>query len=304
MLIRRLLLHLAERPSIHNFMLHSSAVRALAGRFVAGETIEHALRAAAGVNQGGLTATLDYLGENVRGEAEAAAARDVYLRLLDQIHAHRLEANVSVKLTQIGLDLSWSLCRQHLEAVAERAAAYSSFVRVDMEGSPYTERTLEMVRALRRRFHNVGAVLQAYLYRSEQDVEQLLAEGIRIRLCKGAYDEPAEIAYPRKSDVDAGYLRLMRRLLPSGLYHAIATHDQRIIEATIRFARQQRVSAEAFEFQMLYGIRRDLQARLRRDGYRVRVYIPFGGQWFPYLTRRLAERPANLLFFLRHLLRG
>lgn len=276
----------------------------MALRFVAGETVEDVLRAAQAVQQAGFSASLDYLGEHVTNDAEAGAARQVYLRLLEEIQARRLNANVSVKLTQLGLDLSAERCREHLTVVVERAAAYGNFVRVDMEGAAYTERTLETVRAVHRNLENVGAVMQSYLYRSERDTEQLLAEGVRIRLVKGAYDEPPEVAYPRKSDVDANYLGLMRRLLSSGLYHAIATHDPRILRATVEYARAQQIPPERFEFQMLYGIRRDLQARLLRDGFRVRIYIPFGGQWYPYLTRRLAERPANLLFFLRNLFRG
>lgn len=304
MLTRSLLLHLAERPIIRKFIVGSRAGRAMALRFVAGETVEDVLRAAQAVQQAGFSASLDYLGEHVTNDAEAGAARQVYLRLLEEIQARRLNANVSVKLTQLGLDLSAERCREHLAAVVERAASYGNFVRVDMEGSAYTERTLETVRAVHQNLENVGAVIQSYLYRSERDTEQLLAEGVRIRLVKGAYDEPPEVAYPRKSDVDANYLGLMRRLLSSGLHHAIATHDPRILRATVEYARAQQIPPERFEFQMLYGIRRDLQARLLRDGYQVRIYIPFGGQWYPYLTRRLAERPANLLFFLRNLFRG
>lgn len=304
MLTRSLLLHLAEHPIIRKFILGSRAGRAMALRFVAGETVEDALRAAQAVQQAGFSASLDYLGEHVTNDTEAGAARQVYLRLLEEIQARRLNANVSVKLTQLGLDLSAERCREHLATVVERAASYGNFVRVDMEGAAYTERTLETVRAVHRNLENVGAVIQSYLYRSERHTEQLLAEGVRIRLVKGAYDEPPEVAYPRKSDVDANYLGLMRRLLSSGLYHAIATHDPRILRATVEYARAQQIPPERFEFQMLYGIRRVLQARLLRHGYRMRIYIPFGGQWYPYLTRRLAERPANLLFFLRNLFRG
>ncbi len=304
MLTRSLLLHLADRPSIQKFMLQSRAVRALARRFVAGETIEDALHAARAVQGAGFSVSLDYLGEHVTTEADATAACNVYLRLLDEIQARGMNADVSVKLTQLGLDLSPERCPEQVAAVVERAAAYGNFVRVDMESSPYTERTLEVVGALRRRFRNVGAVVQAYLYRSERDVEQLLAQSTCIRLCKGAYNEPPEVAYPRKSDVDANFVRLSQRLLSSSFYHAIATHDPGMIGATLEYSRAQGIAPEAFEFQMLYGIRRDLQRRLRRDGYRMRVYIPFGRQWFPYLTRRLAERPANLVFFLRNLFRG
>ncbi len=303
-MLRRVLLHAADRPFIRNFMLHSRAARALALRFVAGETIEDALNAAQAMAAAGFSASLDHLGENVTQLSEAAAARDVYVQLLDQIHARRLNAYVSVKLTQLGLDLSEERCYENVAAVAEHAGTCRNFVRMDMESSAYTDRTLDMVRCLRPRFDNVGAVIQSYLRRSERDVERLLAEKIPIRLCKGAYQEPPEIAFPRKADVDANYVRLMRLLLKSGLYHAIATHDERMIRATIDFARSERIAAGSFEFQMLYGIRRDLQARLVRDGWRLRVYIPFGSHWFPYLTRRLAERPANLLFFLKNLLRG
>lgn len=262
------------------------------------------VQAAATVQQQGFTASLDHLGENVNTETEAAAARDVYLRLLDEIHARGLHANVSVKLTQMGLDLSTGRCGDFVAQVLERAASYENFVRIDMEGSAYTARTLELVRGLHRHHANVGTVVQSYLYRSEKDVEDLLSEGIRIRLCKGAYQEPPEVAYPHKADVDANYVRLMKMLLKSGIYHGIATHDEKIILATIEFARAENIGKDAFEFQMLYGIRRDLQARLLRDGYGLRVYIPFGSQWFPYLTRRLAERPANMIFFVRNFLRG
>ena len=303
MLTRSVLLHVAERPSIRRFMLRSRAARAVARRFVAGETVADGLAAAAAVNAQGMAVSLDHLGENVHTGAEAAGARDVYFRLLHEIDVRGLDANVSVKLTQLGLDVSEERCRQHLAAVVERAASLHTFVRVDMEGSAYTGRTLAAVRELHSRLPNVGAVIQSYLYRSERDVEQLLAEQIRIRLCKGAYQEPPEVAYPKKADVDANFVRLMRMLLKSGIYHGMATHDERMIRATVDFATAERIARDAFEFQMLYGIRRDLQRRLRQNGYRVRVYIPFGSQWFPYLTRRLAERPANLLFFVRNLLR-
>ncbi len=304
MILRRLLLDAAENRRIHEWMAHSSAVRRLSARFVAGETAEDAFASVTRINAANLTASLDYLGESVRQESEALAARDVYLRLLEEIQARRLGANVSVKLTQLGLDISEELCQQLLATIVERAAGYGNFVRVDMEGSPYTERTLNIVCCVHRRFENVGAVIQAYLYRSEKDVERLLAEKIRIRLCKGAYQEPPAIAYPHKRDVDRNYIGLAERLLSSGLYHAMATHDPHIIAHAEDYARRRCVSAGAFEFQMLYGIRRDLQRRLRQEGWGMRVYIPFGGQWFPYLTRRLAERPANLLFVARNLFRG
>ncbi len=304
-----LVLWVTGRPGVLAWMTGSRAGRRLAGRFVAGETVEDALRAAARINARGMRATLDYLGENVSRPEEAEAARDVYLKLLDEIHARCLDTNISVKLTQIGLDLSDELCQRHLAAIVERAAGYNNFVRVDMEGSVYTERTLKAVRCVHRTYPNVGAVIQAYLYRSDKDVEELVAADARIRLCKGAYQEPASIAYPRKADVDRNYVRLAQVLLdrarPDGAgHHALATHDSRILAAAEDYARRNRIVPEAFEFQMLYGIRRDLQRKLLRKGWRVRVYIPFGSQWFPYLTRRLAERPANLFFLVRNLFQG
>lgn len=304
MILRSLLLYAADQPRIRHWVTHSRATRRLSARFVAGETVEQALEAAAGVNSAGMSASLDYLGENVRNPEEARAARDVYLKLLDEIQARRLNTNVSVKLTQLGLDLSEDLCRENLAVIAERGAGYGNFLRVDMEGSPYTSRTLAMVSCVRRRFQNVGAVIQAYLYRSENDLEQLLKEKACVRLCKGAYQEPASIAFQRKSDVDRNFIRLAQVLLDDGGYHALATHDPRMIEAAREYAGRNGISPSAFEFQMLYGIRRDLQQSLRLEGWRMRVYIPFGGQWFPYLTRRLAERPANVFFVLRNLLRA
>lgn len=304
MILRSTLLHVAGSPTIRDWMTHSVATRRVANRFVAGETIETALAAVAELNTQGLSATLDHLGENVSTEAEAAAARDVCLEMLDCIEKRRLNSHISLKLTQLGLDLSVDLCRANLEAVVERAARYGSFARVDMEGSAYTERTLNMVSDLHQRYENVGAVVQSYLYRTEKDVERLLAEKIRIRLCKGAYQEPPEVAFQSKGDVDRNYVKLAQRLLESGLYHGIATHDEHIIRAVEEHARSHGVAPSAFEFQMLYGIRRDLQRKLRSDGWGMRVYIPFGSHWFPYLVRRLAERPANLFFIVRNLFRG
>ena len=215
-----------------------------------------------------------------------------------------MDSNISVKLTQLGLDLSVDLCLRNLTALVERAALQRSFVRVDMEGSAYTERTLEMVHRVHRQSRNIGAVVQAYLYRTEKDVQRLLAEKIRIRLCKGAYQEPPEIAFPRKADVDRNYVRLAQMLLESGDYHGIATHDPNMIAAVQQYAGTHGIAPGAFEFQMLHGIRRDLQRQLRRQGWGMRVYIPFGSHWFPYFARRLAERPANLFFIARNFFRG
>jgi len=226
------------------------------------------------------------------------------LKMYDRIAEEKLNANVSCKLTQLGLDLSVEFCEGLVLSIAERAAAYDSFLRLDMEGSVYTQRTVELVKRVRTQSPAVGAVIQSYLYRSENDVRDLLSYGCRIRLCKGAYQETIEVAYPRKADVDANYVHLMRQLLTSGFYHGIATHDPRMIAATIRCAAAERISKDDFEFQMLYGVRTDLQRRLVRDGYRLRIYVPFGTEWFPYFMRRLAERPANLAFFLRNFFRS
>jgi len=226
------------------------------------------------------------------------------LEVFDRISQAKLNANVSCKLTQLGLDLSVEFCEGLVLSIAERASAYDSFLRIDMEGSVYTQRTVELVKRVRAQAPTVGAVIQAYLYRSESDVHDLLSYGCRIRLCKGAYKESEEVAYPLKADVDGNYVRLMRILLPSGFYHGIATHDPHMIAETIRCAAEMQISKDDFEFQMLYGVRTDLQRRLVRDGYRLRIYIPYGRDWFPYFMRRLAERPANVGFFLRNFFRS
>jgi proline dehydrogenase len=248
--------------------------------------------------------SLDYLGENVATVADAQRARDAYLEIFDRIAVERLHANVSCKLTQLGLDLSPDFCEGLLLSIVERAAGYENFLRVDMEGSTYTQHTIDIVKRVRARNPAVGTVIQSYLYRSEKDVQELLGYGCRIRLCKGAYKESDEIAYARKKDVDGNYVRLMQMLLSSGFYHAIATHDPRMIAQTIRFAAVKQISKDDFEFQMLYGVRTDLQRQLVKDGYRLRIYIPYGRDWFPYFMRRLAERPANLAFFVRNFLRS
>jgi len=275
--------------------------RRVSQRFVAGEKLEDAIEAARTLNRGGMSASLDLLGENVSDEAGAQRACERYLAMFDRIATEKLDANVSLKLTQLGLDLGEELCEKLLEKIVEHATEQGNFVRVDMEGSAYTTRTVEMTKRVRAKYKGVGTVMQAYLYRAGKDIEGLLAAGCRLRLCKGAYKEPAEIAFPEKKDVDANYVNLMKVLLPSGIYHAIATHDPAMIQATKNFAKERKISPDRFEFQMLYGIRPDLQRRLVREGYMMRVYIPFGTDWFPYFMRRLAERPANLAFFLRNL---
>jgi proline dehydrogenase len=247
-----------------------------------------------------MMASLDYLGENVSTISDAQRSRDAYLEVFEHIAAERLHANVSCKLTQLGLDINNEFCEGLLRSIVERAAGFDNFLRVDMESSIYTQRTIDLVKRVRTRNPAVGTVIQSYLYRSEKDVTDLLSYGCRIRLCKGAYKEPEEVAFPRKADVDANYVRLMQLLLSSGFYHAIATHDPRMIAATIRYAAAKQISKDDFEFQMLYGVRTDLQRRLVKDGYRVRIYIPFGNDWFPYFMRRLAERPANVGFLVRN----
>ena len=281
----------------------SSLAQRLSKRFVAGETLDQALSVARKLNAEGITVTLDHLGESVTSLAEAAEARDVYLRTLDAIHAGGIQSNVSLKLTQFGLDLSGEQCLANVEQLVRRAAGIGSFVRVDMESSEYTDRTLELVRTLHARCGAVGVVIQAYLYRSKDDIAKLCEEQIGVRLCKGAYLEPSTVAFPQKADVDRSYMELTRLLLAQGVYPAIATHDEAVIEQTKQFVKANGIAAERFEFQMLYGIRRDLQRRLVTEGYRLRLYVPFGKAWYPYYMRRLAERPANVFFILRNLFR-
>ena len=303
-MLRSILLKLSESNGFAHWGTTNPSMRRMSHRFVAGETLNEALQAARTSNDMGMLATLDYLGENVSTTADAQRARDAYLEVFDRVAEQKLNANVSCKLTQLGLDISVEFCEGLVLSIAERAAAYDNFLRIDMEGSIYAQRTVELVKRVRAQTPAVGAVVQAYLYRSESDVQDLISYGCRIRLCKGAYKETEEVAYPRKADVDGNYIRLMRLLLPSGFYHGIATHDPRMIAETIRWAAEKQISKDDFEFQMLYGVRTDLQRQLVRDGYRIRVYIPYGRDWFPYFMRRLAERPANMAFFVRNLLRS
>jgi len=303
-MLRSSLLKLSESSGVAHWVTSNGTTRRMARRFVAGETLDDAVMAARACNSLGMYTSLDYLGENVSTVDDAQRARDAYLQIFDRIAEERLHANVSCKLTQLGLDLNTDFCEGLVHSIVERASGYENFLRVDMEGSNYTQRTIEIVRRVRSRNPAVGTVIQSYLYRSEGDVQNLLGVGCRIRLCKGAYKESMEVAFKRKADVDGNYVRLMQMLLASGFYHAIATHDPRMIAQTIRFAAARGISKDDFEFQMLYGVRTDLQRRLVKDGYRLRIYIPFGRDWFPYFMRRLAERPANVGFFLRHALRS
>lgn len=299
-MLRSTLLKLSESKGLGHWVTTNGTTRRMSHRFVAGELLDEAVDAARVLNDKGMMVTLDCLGENVASPADAQNVRDIYLAIYARIAKEKLNANVSCKLTQLGLDLSVEFCEGLLLSITERAAAYDSFLRVDMEGSFYTQRTVELVKRVRAQTPCIGTVIQAYLYRSEKDIQDLLAYGCRVRLCKGAYKEPPDVAFPRKEDVDANYVKLMRILLSSGFHHAIATHDPHMIAATIRWAADQKISKDDFEFQMLYGVRSDLQRQLVRDGYKVRIYVPYGQEWFPYFMRRLAERPANLSFFVRN----
>jgi proline dehydrogenase len=270
---------------------------------VAGETLDQALEVVRRVNSEGIAVTLDHLGESVSTLEEAAAARDVYIGVMNKLHQAGMEVNVSLKLSQFGMDISYEECLANVEQLARRAAELGGFLRVDMEASAYTQQTLDLVAALHARHGSVGVVIQSYLRRSRADVEFLNSHGIRVRLCKGAYLEPPSVAFAEKREVDASYFELSQLLLDGGVYPALATHDETLIGRIKQYAAARNMARDAFEFQMLYGIRRDLQRRLVKDGYRMRVYVPFGGAWYPYYMRRLAERPANVFFMLRNLFR-
>jgi proline dehydrogenase len=307
--LRTFFVRLSENAALRRFAEQSSLGHRVSSRFVAGTEIADAIRATQAVNAAGMSVTVDNLGENVTNPDEARHSAQLYHQILDEIAARKLNANISLKLTHMGLDVDETLACDLVNGLVAQAARMQppGFVRVDMEGSPYTQRTLDFVHELHRMQGNqnsVGTVIQAYLRRSESDIEKLLAEGIRIRLCKGAYKEPASIAFEKKADVDANYVRLAKVLMKSGIYHGLATHDENMIREAQAFATSEKISRDAFEFQMLYGIRRDLQQRLIREGWRLRVYIPFGTEWYPYFMRRLGERPANAIFIARNLLRA
>lgn len=308
-MLRAFFVSLSENKSLRSFAERSTIGQRVSGRFVAGTEIADAVRATQTVNRAGMSVSIDNLGENVTNPEEARHSADLYRQILDAIAANRLNANISLKLTHMGLDVNEKLARELVSGLVAKSAAMMppGFVRVDMEGSPYTQRTLDFVHELHRMPGNgncVGTVIQAYLKRSGKDVEDLLAEKIRIRLCKGAYKEPASIAFEDKADVDANYVKLMKVLMKSDVYHGLATHDEKIIREAQAFAVREKIDRNSFEFQMLYGIRRDLQQSLVRDGWRMRVYIPFGTEWYPYFMRRLGERPANVLFIARNMLRS
>jgi len=304
--LRSAFIALSHNRTLRRFAEHARLGGRFSSRFVAGFEIDDALRVCSQINAQGMHVTLDSLGESVTNAAEAHRAADVYHRLLDQVAARQLDSNISVKLTQMGLTQDPALAEQIALNLAQHAYATNNFVRIDMEDSALTQITLDIVRRIHARPElqgSIGIVIQSYLYRSQADIEQLIADGIRVRLCKGAYKEPAEVAFPKKIDVDANYINLANLLLQSPIYHGLATHDEKMIAAAKNFATQRGIDRNRFEFQMLFGVRRDLQRRLVAEGYHVRVYIPFGREWYPYTMRRLAERPANVLFLAKNLLR-
>ena len=310
-MLRSFFIGLSTNKPFRKFSERSSLGRRVSHRFVAGMTVEEALAAAQQLNREGIAVTLDALGESVDDAPHAEASAAVYHRLLDEIATHHLNANVSLKLSQMGMDVGGAnspegqaLAERIVASLVEHAARYNNFLRIDMEGSQYTEATLAMTERLYARYPGaVGTVLQAYMFRTEADADRLIRQGIRIRLCKGAYKEPPNLAFPAKADVDRNYLHCARKMIPSGVFCGMATHDEAIIDELCHFVKVHRIEKSAFEFQMLYGIRRDLQRKLIGEGYRVRLYVPFGKAWYPYYMRRMAERPANVLFILRNLLK-
>lgn len=310
--LRALLLYLSTAGWARSFVTQISVARSVALRFVAGENIAEAVATAKTLNAKGMSVTMDFLGESVTNPAEASAARDEILALLDAIDANQINANVSVKLTQLGLRINEEMALENVRAILEKARGYNNKLRIDMEESALTDVTLGIYRRLRDEAgfgHRVGIVIQAYLYRSAEDVAHLVEEGAWVRLCKGAYAEPSDIAFPQKADTDANFIQLTQMMLnetarQKGVYLAVATHDERMIQATLDYAKAEQIDPQAFEFQMLHGIRRDLQEKLVADGYRVRIYVPYGTAWYPYFMRRLAERPANLWFFVSNFLRN
>ena len=303
-MLRQTLLYLSERRWLRHWMEQSRLSRKFTSRFIAGSRLADGIGVLHRLEREGMFGTLDFLGENVKSLAEAAQSRDAYLAALAEIDRGRLPATVSIKLTQFGLDFSEDACRSNVIALVERAAAIDSRVEIDMESSDYTDRTLELVSYLQERCPGrVRAVIQAYLHRSEADIRTLNARQIPVRLCKGAYKEPASVAFATKAEVDRNYILLMRRLVEEGTYPAIASHDEKIIRLALRHIQEQNIAHDRFEFQMLYGVGRDLQRELVRRAYRLRLYIPYGDAWYPYFMRRLAERPANLLFLVRNLIR-
>jgi proline dehydrogenase len=302
---RSSLIFLSRNRRLRHFAESNPIGRRISDRFVAGITSDEAIETVATLHAEGLYTTLDRLGETVLTTKAALAAKDAYGEMLDLLAARGLAPNVSVKLSQMGIEFDPSLAEWIMSGLVMHAKSVNGFVRIDMEDSKFTEATIAMTERLNAQFGNdlVGTVIQAYLYRSESDVKRLIRQGIRIRLCKGAYRESAAVAFPRKADVDEAYFKLATMMLSSGIYHGFASHDEALIDRIVTFTKERQISRSAFEFQMLYGVRRDLQRRLAQRGFRVRVYVPFGEEWFPYFMRRLAERPANLFFLAKNLLR-
>jgi proline dehydrogenase len=304
-MLRRTLLYLSEQGWLRHWMENSSISRKVTARFIAGRSLPEGIRVLQNLSKERILGTLDFLGENVASLEDAGRSRDSYLATLAEIERAALAATVSIKLTQFGLDFSEAACRANVMALIERAATMNTRVEIDMESSAYTDRTLQLISAIQELSPgHVRAVIQAYLYRSEADIRMLSERGIPIRLCKGAYREPASVAFPKKSEVDANYIKLMKLLLLEGTCPAIASHDESIVRAAVRHIKEHKVAADRFEFQMLYGIRRDLQRELVSQGFRLRLYVPYGDAWYPYFMRRLAERPANLLFLAKNLVRS
>lgn len=304
MLSRTALLYLSRQHSLKNVFSYLPGFKQVTRRFIAGENIDDAIVAIKELNALGISATFDHLGESTTSAAEAEADVREYFKVLRRIDETGVNSNISVKPTQLGLDISEDLCHNNIRRIVEEARRYGNFVRMDMEGSDKTDATLRIFYALRSEFDNVGIVLQAYLYRTEKDLEKVMEMKARVRLCKGAYDEPPEVAFPEKKDVDDNYVKLMKKLLKSGVYHGLATHHERMIQETKEFAAREGIGKDQYEFQMLYGVRRDLQLKLAEEGYRVRTYVPYGEYWYPYFMRRLAERPANVWFILKNAWKG
>ncbi len=305
MSLKEPILKLSQSSQMKGFVTHNPLGRVVARRFVAGESVEDAVQSVREMNKLGIHVSLDHLGENTSNVEEANRATEQALEILEVIYNEKLDANISVKLTSMGQDIDYDLCYKNICQVVQKAQDYNTFVRLDMEGSDYTQKTLDLFRNLWNDGHkNVGVVLQSYLYRTEKDVEEMIKLGVRVRLCKGAYLEPAEVAYQEKAEVDRNYIRCMERLMSEGNYPGLATHDEKIIEHAITYANRNRITADRFEFQMLYGVRRDLQKKLANQGYNVRAYIPYGSEWYPYLMRRMAERPANLFFIASQFWKG
>ncbi|HET8677519.1 MAG TPA: proline dehydrogenase family protein [Blastocatellia bacterium] len=301
---KSLLLYLSESNGFKNFLTRFKSFNNVTHRFVAGEELGEAVEAIRQLNSKAISASFDHLGESIKSEGETRQEVREYLRVLDQIEKNGLDSNVSVKLTQLGLDVDQELCYENARTIVEAAGRYQNFVRIDMEDSTKTDATISIFKRLRQEFENVGIVVQSYLYRTESDVKDLLQMGARIRLCKGAYKEPETVAFQDKAEVDKNYVHIMKMLLVSGIYHGIATHDENMIAATRQFAAEKGIAPDQYEFQMLFGIRRDLQEKLVKEGYRMRVYVPYGEYWYPYFMRRLAERPANIWFVLKNILTG